>query len=67
MTQLLAAAVALGVLLPLVRPLERASPAVAATAWCAALTIRAVTVIYVVLYLALFLPHRGLLRSPTTD
>ncbi len=57
MTSLLAAAVALGILLPHVLPLERVPPAVAATAWCAALAIRAVTVIYVVLYLALILPH----------
>ena len=65
MMVLLAAAVALGVLLPHGLPLRRASPIVAAATWCAALAIRAVTVVYVVLYLALFLPHTELFAALT--
>jgi len=63
MTALVASAVALAILLPHGSPLERATPVVAAAAWCAALTIRAVAVVYVVVCLALFLPHTDLFAS----
>lgn len=65
MTALLAAGVTLGVLVPHALPLERATPIVAVAAWCAVLAIRAVSVVYVVLYLALFLPHTELFAALT--
>jgi hypothetical protein len=65
MTALLAVGVTLGVLVPHLLPLERATPIVAVAVWCAALAIRAVTVLYVVLYLALFLPHTELFAALT--
>jgi Zn-dependent protease with chaperone function len=64
-TILLGSLVALGVVLPHSLPLERAAPALAATTWCAALALRALSVLYVVLYLALFLPHTELFSALT--
>lgn len=56
MTALLAALVAGGILAPHALRLRRSSPSVAVAIWCAALALRALTVLYLAMYLVLFLP-----------
>ena len=51
--------------LPHALPLDRAAPALAATTWCAALALRALSVVYLVLYAALFLPTTELFAALT--
>lgn len=61
----LAALVVVAVLLPHVVPLRRAAPATAATLWGVALGLRALTSVFVALYLVLFLPATALFDALT--
>ena len=65
MTQALTVLLVLGIAMPHVLPLSTASPAVAATIWLSALCLRAMTVLYVALYLVLFLPNTKLFSAVT--
>lgn len=65
MTVVLATAGVLALLLAHALPLERTGPALAAATWCAALAVRALSVLYLVLYVALFLPHTELFAALT--
>jgi hypothetical protein len=51
--------------LPHALPLDRAAPALAAATWCAALAVRALSVVYLVLYAALFLSQTELFAALT--
>ena len=65
MIELLAALLVAAIALPHLLPLERAAPAVAASAWTAALALRALTVLNVAVYLVLYLPHTELFAALT--
>lgn len=65
MTQALAALLILGISAPHLLPLSSASPPVAATIWLSALCLRALTVLFVALYLVLFLPYTKLFSAVT--
>ncbi len=65
MIALLAFLVIAAVLLPHAVPLRRAAPATAATLWSVALGLRALTSIFVALYLVLFLPATALFDTMT--
>ena len=65
MTQALTVLLILGIAVPHVLPLSSASAAVAATMWFAALCLRALTVLYVALYLVLFLPNTAIFSAVT--
>lgn len=62
---LLALLVVVAVLLPHVVPLRRVAPATAATLWGVALGLRALTSVFVALYLVLFLPATALFDAMT--
>ena len=65
MTQALTVLLILGIAAPHALPLSSASPTVAATIWLSALCLRALTVLYVALYLVLFLPNTQLFAAVT--
>ena len=65
MTEGLAALLIVALALPHLLPLERATPTLAATVWAFALALRALTVMYVALYLVLFLPQTELFSALT--
>ncbi|MEV4422342.1 M56 family metallopeptidase [Patulibacter sp. NPDC049589] len=65
MIALLALLVVAAVLLPHVVPLRRVAPATAATLWGVALGLRALTSVFVALYLVLFLPATALFDAMT--
>lgn len=65
MTSVLATVGIFALLLPYALPVQRTTPALAAAVWCAAIAVRALGVIYVVLYLALFFPHTELFAALT--
>jgi len=65
MIELVAALLLAAIALPHVLPLERATPALAATAWTAALALRALTVLNAALYVVLYLPHTELFTALT--
>ena len=65
MTEGLAALLMVALALPHLLPLERATPTLAATVWAFALALRALTVVYVALYLVLFLPQTELFSALT--
>ena len=65
MTQALTVLLILGIAVPHLLPLSSTSPAVAATIWVSALCLRALTVLYVALYLVLFLPNTELFSAVT--
>ena len=56
MTEAICVLLIVGIAVPHLIPVGHASPAVAATIWLSALCLRALTVLYVVLYLVLFFP-----------
>lgn len=65
MIAFLASLVVAAVLLPHVAPLRRAAPATAATLWSVALGLRALTSVFVALYLVFFLPATALFDAMT--
>ena len=65
MTEALTVLLIVGIAVPHLLPLSSASPAVAATIWLSALCLRALTVLYVALYLVLFLPSTKVFAAVT--
>jgi Zn-dependent protease with chaperone function len=64
-TQALTVLLIVGIAVPHLLPLSSASPAVAATIWLSALCLRALTALYVALYLVLFFPGTRLFSAVT--
>jgi hypothetical protein len=64
-TEALTVLLILGIAVPHLLPLSSASPAAAATIWLSALCLRALTVLYVALYLVLFLPNTKVFSAVT--
>jgi hypothetical protein len=64
-TQAFTVLLIVGISAPHLLPLSGASPAAAATIWLSALCLRALTVLYVALYLVLFLPKTEVLHAAT--
>ena len=65
MTEVLTLLLLCGIAAPHLLPLSSASPTVAATIWLSALCLRALTVLYVALYLILFLPNTSVFAAVT--
>ena len=65
MTYALAALVVLGVALPHLIDLRRSAPAIAITLWVSSLALRALTVCFAVLYLALYVPRTAVYSAIT--
>lgn len=65
MTEVLTFLLLCGLAAPHLLPLSSASPTVAATIWLSALCLRALTVLYVALYLILFLPNTSVFAAVT--
>jgi len=65
MTVAVAMLIVVGIVLPHVLRLERSTPAAAATLWLASLALRALSAVFVVLYLTFFLPGTDLFATLT--